>query len=991
MDSPSGPPYRGERTPFVGRERERSVLATRLESARYAGGSIVLISGEPGIGKSRLLQEFARDADNDGWLVLAGRAYDTDGMPPYLPLLEALRIHVRASQPEALREQLGAGVADSALILPEVRRRLPDIPEAAPGDVETVRYRLFESVSDFLLAIARTAKAGLLLCLDDLHWADNATLLLLEHFGRRLNEAPVLIVATYRDTELDVTRPLSRTMEQFMRDGVTQRLDLRRLPREEVRTLLAALGQPEPPETLVETIDLETNGNPFFIREVFEYLQEVGRLFDGNGSWRGDFRPGGQDVPQGVRLVIGRRLERLSEACRDTLALAAVLGRSFDYQVLRILAGGDDDRLIAAVEEAERARVIVSEGGVLTFEHELIRQTILGGMNALRRQRLHLRAAEAIETAFAANLEPHLGALVEHLSLAGSANQDKLAGYSVRAGEAAAALFAYDEAILHFEVALQALSSHSPDDQEQRCHILLSLGANLVSAGRAQTVLDYIANDAFECADAVGDRRHMGSAAILALDAAERLWGPPGLRTADSVLWLERADQHVEPDTGERVAVEVRKASYFRALRDSEGFWVAGKNAYSLARRLGIRDALFLAAAYGPLTFASPPLCHFAESQRILGEMLAEPRTGVAKRTLAHFLRSTVAPACLLDGNREGFERTLADYERLAAELNDPYMRDEATCLSILKAFLEGRLIEATESLKDGSAWVPFPLFYATGLVARMNVYLGRLEAAAMNLRALPVFFAELEPPAWRTISIPSLVAIGEKEVAKRRFEDWLAAGRLGPEAYLNELTGALEAALALDEREQAQQIAALLRPMAHLPVAGWLEKVAIGRLLAETAVLEGDEGLAQAFYASALAAAQRIRFRPEVALVRLGLAGLLLKSGGDSREAARQHLDLAIRELTDMQMQPALDKALALRALAEAGPVRRPAFPDGLSAREVEVLCLIAGGRSNRQIADQLVISPNTVLRHVAHIFAKTGAANRAEAAAYAIRNGLV
>jgi predicted ATPase len=179
----------------VGRDRELASIVERLRSAGDGEGGVVLVSGEPGAGKTRLLEEAARLAEGQGWRVLLGHAYDAEGMPPYLPFVEALQDYVRACPLDALVAQLGDGARDVALILPEVRRRLPDIPVTVELDAESARYQLFESIADFLGAIAAASDGGLMLCLDDLHWADDSTLALLEHLGRRLAGAPFLMLA----------------------------------------------------------------------------------------------------------------------------------------------------------------------------------------------------------------------------------------------------------------------------------------------------------------------------------------------------------------------------------------------------------------------------------------------------------------------------------------------------------------------------------------------------------------------------------------------------------------------------------------------------------------------------------------------------------------------------------------------------------------------------------------------------------------------------
>ena len=439
------------------------MLRERLTQSGRGEPGVVLLSGEPGVGKTRLLTELADSAVAQGWRVLVGQAFDSAGMPPYLPFVEALREHIRACSIDDLSAQLGDGADDVAVLLPEVGRRLHNAYAPSRHEHESDRYRLFDSLSEFIGAIARASQPGLMLCLDDLQWADDSTLLLLEHLCRRLTRVPLLIVATYRDTDLEVGRPLARTIEQLARQRVSQRVDVKGLDVEGVRLMLASLGRPEPPPSLVDAIYAETEGNPFFVREVFEHLAEEGRLFDAAGRWRHDLQVGATEVPQSVRLVIGRRLERLSKDCRAVLGCAAILGRTLEYQVLRAIADLPEDALLVALEEAEAAQTLVSdERGNLTFEHELTRQTLFSGLTALRRQRFHLRAAEAIEQLHASAIDAHLAEIAGHYRLAGgAADPAKLIHYATAAAERALDMRAYHESIRLFHDAIAALEEQA--------------------------------------------------------------------------------------------------------------------------------------------------------------------------------------------------------------------------------------------------------------------------------------------------------------------------------------------------------------------------------------------------------------------------------------------------------------------------------------------------------------------------------------------------
>jgi len=477
------------RTPFVGREAERAELRRCLDQAARGQGALVMIGGEPGVGKTRLAEELAAEARQRGLLALTGHCYEMEGAPPYIPFVEILEATARVVPPAALREALGDAAPEVAKLMPELRRLFPDI--AAPMELppEQERRYLFNSVLEFIERAGRVQP--LFLVWEDLHWADDSTLLLLQHIAQRLIEMPVLIVGTYRDVELDVARPLARALQELTRQRLAHRLGLKRLPEDGVQAMLRALSGQEPPPPLVQAVYSETEGNPFFVEEVFHHLAAEGKLFDAQGRWRPDLSISELEVPEGVRLVIGRRLERVSEECRHVLTTAAVIGRAFSFELLEALGEVGTDVLLDAVDEAERTHLITSAGdgpeARFTFAHELIRQTLLSGLSLPRRQRLHLRVAEAMETIYARALEERAADLAHHLYQAGSAaDPQKTVHYLVLAGERAFGAAAFEDALRHYE---NALSLHPTDDRPGRADLLHKRGLALRSLGRWEEAL----------------------------------------------------------------------------------------------------------------------------------------------------------------------------------------------------------------------------------------------------------------------------------------------------------------------------------------------------------------------------------------------------------------------------------------------------------------------------------------------------------------------
>ena len=481
-----------ERTPFVGREGERADLRRLLDQTVRGHGALVMIGGEPGVGKTRLAEELLLEARQRGLLCLTGHCNEMAGAPPYIPFVEILEATARIVPREAFREALGDAAPEVARLMPGLRRLFPDIPPPLELPPEQERRYLFNSVQEFLERAAGVQP--LFLVWEDLHWGDDATLLLLQHIAQRLHEVPMLIVGTYRDVELDVARPLARALEELLRQRLAHDLPLKRLPEADVAAMLRVLSGQEPPAPLVQEVFRETEGNPFFVEEVFKHLTEEGKLFDAQGRWRPDLSIRELDVPRGVRLVIGRRLERVCPECRGVLTTAAVIGRGFSFELLEMLGdpsvgsgqGLDADALLDAVDEAERAHLIISTAdgseARFTFAHELIRQTLVSSLSLPRRQRRHLRVAEAMERLYARTLEEHAADLAHHFYQAGTAaDPEKTVRYLALAGHQAMEAAAFEDALRYDE---SALSLQPVDDLRGKADLLYKRGLALRSLGR---------------------------------------------------------------------------------------------------------------------------------------------------------------------------------------------------------------------------------------------------------------------------------------------------------------------------------------------------------------------------------------------------------------------------------------------------------------------------------------------------------------------------
>lgn len=495
-------------TPLVGRDSEQADLRRAVDQALAGHGGLALIAGEAGVGKSRLVAEIGGAAGARGMRVLTGHCVEMDSTPPYLPYVEMIEQVISSPRsPLALREALGDVAPEIARIAPGLRRLFPDIPQPVELPPELARRYLWNSFHQFVARGAQTQP--LLLVLEDLHWADESTLLLTEYLAPLLPEMPVLIIGTYRDDELDTSHPLLHVISQLGRRRLIDRIRLRRLSFGDVRAMVGALAGQAPPEELVRLIDNETEGNPFFVEELYLHLAESGVLLDDHGRIRPDLKVDEASVPESIRLVVGERLSRLSSLTRQALVAAAVSGRVFAPDFVADLAGVDMEVLSDALEEAEQARLIgpVAGDGTLAFSHELIRQTLLADVSTVKRERLHLQAANAIERRYAEDLEEHAADLTHHLARAGrSADRSRLVRYLTIAGQRAADAAAFDEAVAHFEHALSLLERGS---QDTRAELLEQLAMALRSVGRWDDALRTM-NEALDLYQVLGRTDSLG-------------------------------------------------------------------------------------------------------------------------------------------------------------------------------------------------------------------------------------------------------------------------------------------------------------------------------------------------------------------------------------------------------------------------------------------------------------------------------------------------
>jgi len=498
--------------PFVGRQAEYETMLKKLAEARNSRGSVILLAGEPGIGKTRLTEEFCEHASS-GATVIRGNCYEGDVSAPFGPWAEALRSLIEQTPDAGLRDTLGPGAPDIAVMMPEIRRRIPDLEESPKLDPESERARLFESIGDFLRNA--TEKRPLVIFLDDLHWCDRPSLALLEHVARGIADRRIVIAGTYRDVEVDRVHPLAQTLAAMRRMEHHERIAIRGFTQESVYDLLNAIEPSEQAEAakrgLAAVLHAEAEGNPFFIREVLNNLIETGKFAQQDGVWTGTVTSIEElGIPEGIKEVIGRRLSRLSETCNRMLGRASAMTSGFTWDELRSICDDSEDALLDALDEALGSQLIAERSrNTYVFTHALIRATLYDELSTPRRIQLHRRIAEALESLYADSIDDHLGELAAHYMASTGGEAQKAIEYSIRAGDHARALFAWEEAAAHYQRALEAMDLIKAPPEDKRCRVLLSLAeCQRVQGQRAESIQTL--------RDAAAVARELGSAGLFA-------------------------------------------------------------------------------------------------------------------------------------------------------------------------------------------------------------------------------------------------------------------------------------------------------------------------------------------------------------------------------------------------------------------------------------------------------------------------------------------
>jgi DNA-binding SARP family transcriptional activator len=894
---------------FVGRDLELAELDGALADARGGRGRLVLLSGEAGIGKSRLADEASARARAAGARVLWGRCWEAGGAPAYWPWVQALRSHVRECSAGDLRSQLGHGAAELVQLLPELREHFPELAREQPTSGEGGRFRLFEATAEYLRAIARDRP--LIVVLDDVHAADAPSLLLLEFIAGALADAHVLLLVAFREPELEPGDPTASALIRVARAG-SRSITLSGLQEPDVAAFIEQAGPTRPSQALVHAIAAETEGNPLFVGEIVRLLTAEGRLDDRpDSNWR-------LAIPDTVKSVIGRRLERLSPRCRTVLSVGSVVGREFDLELLEQLSEEDRGEVLVTLDEAISARVVADVPGApgrLRFTHALVRDTLYDALPTTQRLDLHRRTAERIVPLVDAD-PARLSELAHHAFHALPALETGLAvEYAKRAAVHASELLAHEEAARLYGTALHALASRGVPDRTVELTLTLGLGEALARAGEMPAARDAFLRAAV-LARATGDPDGLAAAALGY--GGRIVWTRAnGDRLVVSLL-MEALEALGEAPTPARARILARLSGALRDEPDARRRIALGEEAVALAKEIG--DAAALAYALDGLSVG-------LQASRDLDRRLAlaAELEGLAQRVHDREAEVDVHIATALVhfelGDMPQVRYAARAVARLAEELRQPAQLWIARANEALLALHEGDL-EAAERLataarvhgaiaqpREAEGAYAMQLYQVRAEQGRAGELRDLLQAVAEDLPARPLFrcaLARLDCEADRDAEARHRfeeLAVNEFEVVPLDQEWLLSLAFLGDVCVL------------LGDEQRAEVLYDKLLPFADKLATDVHEGStgAVARSLGLLADVLGRHDDAVGHLAAAIEINLRVAAKIWVARSQADLAEVHLRAG--DRSAAGPLLDAAAATARELGLVVLGERAARARA----------------------------------------------------------------------------
>jgi class 3 adenylate cyclase len=903
---------------FVGREREMERLQEKLADALSGLGSVAMVVGDAGIGKTRLLQEFATYARLRGAQVLWGAAYEGEARLPYGPFAEALRDYVSRTSVEVLRKAVTEGSSVLAPLAPELKAKLPDLPEPPPVAQEAEAYRLFQEVTEFLKNASTSAP--LVLVLEDLQWADKGTCSLLQHLARRLAGGRLLVAISCREAELEPSHPLREGLPHLRRESGFWELPLKGLRESEVTELIAVLAEQEVPQPLVLALHQGTEGNPFFVQETLKHLIETEVLYQEEGQWTSKATTISDiGLPESVREVMERRLADLSEECRRLLQVGAVLGRRFSPSLAQRVAELDEEVVLRAVEEALAAQAVREQRQerrtYYQFTSTLLRENLYGHLSALRRERLHLRAAHALEEAYPDRLDDYAAELAYHYREAGEGAPAETAyRWTVKAAEHAVAAYAPAEAVPLYRSALE-LADAVGISHGGKAGLLWDLLWAQHGAGDFEGAIQSCEEAAREF-EAAGDAA--GAARVYGWLAAYPTWqGQLGraLRFAEKGLDL------VGPaDRAERAVLLAYHAMTSMWLHRFGTAFKEAAEAESLAEH--VTDPRTLGDVFNATAWLYWGAC-LPQKAREAGDRSAAEFEAAGEAAMACYprlpsLSSPTAQGRVSADGPEWAELRQISQQRLAfqpaylAALLVAWQRLMAGDLVESERIAEEVLTQASEMRVSGL--VPLVLEHSAVLVTLTRRW-DEAEAHLAALRAPSGWLAGSWPYRIRLSLEKGDMASARKLLADRPrwpFEEPLSWGGTG------NLLACGEALAELDETEGLDACYQRLRELNERGIeVGWPWLVA--RIIAMLDAVSERWDDATTYFEKALSLARRLGYRLELAATLLPYARMrLARDARGDAEAATAMLNEALQLNQDIGLPQRVEKVLAVKVQAQ-------------------------------------------------------------------------
>jgi DNA-binding NarL/FixJ family response regulator len=967
---------RAGRIDLIGRRLELDAIRREIDTARAEGPRVLLLAGEAGIGKSRLLDETRRMMAETGGIVAIGRCVDERGMPPYLPWILAL-------------SELGEHLEGEAANLRDLLLSPRDVVEAVSLGPDQLRLRLFDTVAQAVRGIAM--RVPLMLAFDDLQWSDEASNALLRYVAVQVTNAPLLIAGAYRREELTTNVELARTLEELDRRRLLRTIRVGPLSAGETELLLDDLvGGIEP--SLATSIHKHSEGNPFFIEEVARSLAEEGVLADGVGM------ASALPLPSGVAAVIQRRLDRLDRDCRNVLDYAALAGREIAVDLVAVSSRNETDEVAALLDGATRAGLVrpanqadASFGEAtrpidFVFTHDRIRETIDAAINPVRRRTIHANLAAALEADGEAQLDlARLAALTHHYRNARMPDQARR--YAILLGDASIRSRAYGEAERAYNVAIDLLPGRDNSGE-----LWLKFGEAALAGGSPEAVTAFAsAKQAF---DSDGDlpggarslfrlgvahaRREELDLAVSCFEAAATAIDHLDANLADSEIGAEHA----------RVLIELGNI-LGTSLADYETAIEAGQRALDLAQQISDSPSL---EAEARLALAKTLMrcCRLEEGHELLAPALSLAH-GAGNFDLASEVAGVLANHAYWIGDVNGSERFGLRRRDLAAQAGDPFARRHSRPWLANVALAQGKW-DATERLiteaEPDVALVdsPEPRAFLQCLTGLLNFQRGEIGQAVNSFEEAMVGFRQSGPAtlAWyHGLLAHAYHVAGDLAAAERAAAETAEIVMSLPELAMPRAPSLAQLGLVA---VRASDLPSVRRWYAELrPYSGQHHWVLMDRPLGMLAAALGDLTSANRYLSAALETAIRGGIGPERALTLFELGKLGARA---NRSDAPVLLTEAIELLGKFDMRAALNEAEG--ALATLNGDKPAVYPHGLTEREVAVLALVAQGLTNREIGDHLGISDKTVTNHLTHIFTKANLDNRSSAVAFAFRHGL-